>query len=205
MSWFADSSVEALYAREHIIEAIAIDADFPSGHVRLTSWPAGLTIGGSPYTSAAGVTNIDQSDETTDLIAEPRVYTLSGVDLTVIPESEIDNAWGRSWIEYLVGIDPDYSVVGTEIAFEGYIARIRRLESNAPVLQVHVNHCLSGLDQPDGWRRTNQHQREFFSGDGGYRHVEALGQTELIWGGQRVIPGMGGGGGGGRRRREYDR
>jgi len=200
MTWWTDANLEALYAREHIIEAVAIDADFPSGHLRLTSWLAGLTIGGNSYTSVAGIAGIEETDETTQLISEPRVYTLSGVDPSVVPESEIDDAWGRSWVEYLVGIDPDtHQVVGSEVNWEGYIAQIRRLDSLTPVIQVHVKHRLSGLDQSDGWRRTQQHQAEFFSGDTGYRHAEGMGRNELLWGGLRVAPGGGAGPGRGGR------
>jgi hypothetical protein len=194
VSWFTDSNVEALYERENIIEAIAIDADFPSGHVRLTTWPAGLTLNGDSFVSAAGIVEIQDSEETAQRIFEPRVYSISGVDLSVIPESEIDNSFGRTWIEYLVGIDPDTrQIVGYEEAWAGYIGRMRRLDSLTPVIQVHVNHRLAALDQPDNYRRTNEHQQQFFSGDTGFLHVKILGTQEIIWGGNRVSPGTPGG------------
>lgn len=198
MSWFTDSNVEALYDREHMIEAIAIDGDFPSGHVRITTWPAGLTLNGNSFVSPSGwIVDIEDSEETSQRIFEPRVYTVSGIDLTVIPESEIDDSFGHAWTEYLIGIDPDtYQVVGYEEAWSGYIGRMRRLDSLRPVVQVHVNHRLAALKQADGYRRTGEHQRQFFAADTGYSHVKSLGSAEIIWGGQRVDPGFRGGGGG---------
>lgn len=191
MSWFTDSNVQALYDREHIIEALAIDADFPSGHVRLTTWPAGLTLNGNTYTSVAGIVEIEEAEETAQRIFEPRVYSVSGVDLSVIPESEIDDSFGCAWTEYLIGIDPDtYQVVGFEEAWSGYIGRMRRLDSLRPIIQVHVNHRLAALQQADGYRRTDEHQRQFFASDTGYAHVKSLGSAEIIWGGVRVNPGM---------------
>jgi hypothetical protein len=190
MSWFTDANVEALYDREHIIEAIAIDADFPSGHVRLTTWPAGLTLNGNTFTSVTGIADIEETEESTRRIFEPRVYSLSGVDPSVIPESEIDNAWGRQWIEYLIGIDPDtYQIVGYEIAYDGHIGRINRVDGPNPLIQVRVNHFLAQLNQPDGWRRTNGHHQQFFPGDTGYTHAESLTTTDLMWGGLPVVPG----------------
>lgn len=194
MSWFTDSDVETLYDREHIIEALAIDADFPSGHVRLTTWPAGLTLNSNTYTSAAGIVEIEEAEETAQRIFEPRVYSISGVDLTQIPESEIDDSFGRAWTEYLIGIDPDtYQVVGYEESWSGYIGRMRRKDSLTPIIQVHVNHRLAALNQADGYRRTHEHQQQFFAGDTGYLKVKGLGATEIIWGGRRVAPGVHGG------------
>lgn len=194
MTWFTDSNVEALYEKEHIIEAIAIDGDFPSGHVRLTTWPAGLTIAGNPFISVAGIVEIEEAEETAQRIFEPRVYSISGVDPTVIPESEIDNSFGRAWTEYLVGIDPNtYQIVGYEEAWSGYIGRMRRLDSRTPMIQVHVNHRLAALEQADGYRRTHEHQQQFFAGDTGYIKPKGLGAVEILWGGSRVSPGTRGG------------
>jgi hypothetical protein len=203
VTWFTDSNVEALYDLEHMIEALAIKAEFPSGDVLLTTWPAGLTLGSDTFLSAPGLSNIvqvEEAEETAQRIFEPRVYSISGVDLSVIPESEIDDSYGSAWTEYLIGINPDtYQVVGYEESWAGYIGRMRRLDSLTPVIQVHVNHRLAALDQADGYRRTHEHQQQFFSGDRGYKKVKGLGAEEIIWGGHRVIPGgvMSGGGGGG--------
>lgn len=194
MSWFTNSNVQALYDREHMIEALAIDAAFPSGNVRLTTWPAGLTINGNAYISAHGIVDRDEAEETAQRIFEPHVYSISGIDLSVIPESEIDNSFGRAWTEYLIGIDPDtYQVVGYEESWAGYIGRMRRQDSLTPVIQVHVNHRLAALAQADGYRRTDEHHRQFFAGDTGYAHVKSLGSAEIIWGGLRVNPGVTGG------------
>jgi hypothetical protein len=201
VSWFTDSNVQALYDREHIIEALAIKAEFPSGNVLLTTWPAGLSIDGDSYISANGIVEIEEAEETAQRIFEPRVYSISGVDLSAIPESEIDDSFGSAWTEYLVGIDPDtYQVVGYEEAWAGYIGRMRRLDSLMPVIQVHVNHRLAALSQPDGYRRTGEHGVQFFSGETGYHHVKTLGSAEIIWGGVRVAPGFKGRGGSARTR-----
>lgn len=196
MTWFTDSNVEALYDREHIIEALAVKAEFPSGDVLLTTWPAGLTLNGDTFVSVAGIVGVDEVEETVQRIFEPRVYSISGVDLSVIPQSEIDDSFGSTWTEYLIGIDPDtYQVVGYEEAWSGHIGRMRRLDGLRPVIQAHVNHRLAGLGRADGYRRTGEHQLQFFSGDSGYYHVKSLGSAEIIWGGVRVNPGAPGTGG----------
>src|SRR5688572_9651764 len=99
MSWFTDSNVEALYDLENMIEALAIKAEFPSGDVLLTSWPAGLTIDGDTFIGIPGIVEIEEFEETAQRIFEPRVYSLSGVDLSAIPESEIDDSFGSTWTE----------------------------------------------------------------------------------------------------------
>jgi hypothetical protein len=202
VTWFTDSNVEALYDLEHMIEALAIKAEFPSGDVLLTTWQAGLTLGADVFPGVrSNIVEIEDAEETAQRIFEPRVYSITGVDLSLIPESEIDDSFGSAWTEYLVGIDPDtYQVVGYEEAWAGYIGRMRRLDGLTPVIQVHVNHRLAALNQADGYRRTGEHGVQFFSGETGYHHVKPLGSAEIIWGGVRVAPGFKGGGGSARRR-----
>ena len=195
MSWYTDSNCQAAAEREAILIAWAADLDFPSGHVRLSTYTDTLTIDGNSYVpgyNSAGqlLVAIQEPVERAQLYAERWTYQLAGVDPSVVPESEIDNSYGRSVTEYEVYIDNDTrQMIGYEIRREGRISKIRRRDSDEPLIEVDCEHRLVILEKSSGWRYTTQHQDKFFSGDLGCDFTASLESKELIWGGHRVVAG----------------
>jgi hypothetical protein len=191
MSWFTDPNCEAECMKAHAAIATAVDFDFPSGHVRLGTWLGNLVIGGNTYLGVGSLGSIQETAQGVQLVAEQWSYQLSGVDPAILPESEIDNAFGRSVVEYEVWMDPvRWTVIGTEINREGTMGRFRRLDGGQrPLIEVTVDTRLSMLEQTDGWRYTTEHQAKFFSGDLGCDFARRNDSIEIIWGGYRVLPG----------------
>lgn len=195
MSWYEDPNCEAAAEREHIVIAYAADLAFPSGNVRLTTWTDTLSIDGNDFTPAMNgdgqlLVAIQESVERAQLYAERWTYQLSGVDPSVVPESEIDDSLGSAVIEYEIYIDPDTrQMIGFETVREGTISKIRRLDANEPLIEVHCEHRLVILEDSDGWRYTKQHQEKFFSGDLGCDFAASLESKEVQWGGKRVVAG----------------
>lgn len=184
MTWFADSNAAAEVLKPHNLLVIAVDGDFPSGHLRLSTWLAPLTINGQVFTAAASLGSVPAVAENMQLTADTRVYQLSGVDPAVIPESEIDNCFGRSWTEYLVWLDAtSHQVIGWEINFEGRMDKIQRNDGASPMVEVSVEHRLVILDVADGWCYTDTHQHQFYFGDTGLDQVANNGSVEITWGG----------------------
>lgn len=188
MSWFADSNNQTENAKAHVTLAIAVDADFPDGHVRLCTWLAPLLINGQTYQAVASFGSVTQNPENNQLTADTRVYRLSGVDPAVIPEAEIDNCFGRSLTEYLVWIDSaTRAVIGWEINFEGRMDRVSRVDGDSPAIEVSVENRLVLLDQADGWCYTDQHQQKYFPGDVGMNQVQFAGSVQITWGGGQAL------------------
>jgi hypothetical protein len=187
MSWFTDPNCEAAAALEHAQLAYAVDFDFPSGHVRLHTGSGDLVVAGNTYTGVGSIGSIQGNPERLKLGSEKWSYSLSGVDPSVIPESEIDNSFGRSVVEYEVWMNPATNqVAGYEINREGRIDGMRRRDGVSPVIMVSVENRLVILDQADGWRYTGEHQAQFFPGDLGCDETKNLESKEVIWGGKRV-------------------
>lgn len=187
MSWFQKPAAEAESLKPDNILAIAIDADFPDGHLRLSTWLEPLPLGGNTFFSSAGLGGIPSVPENTQLVADTRVYQLSGIDPAVIPESEIDNCFGRSWKEYIVWLDAiTHRVVDYELNFEGRMDKIERTDGSSPSVRVSVEHRLAILDEADGWCYTNEHQHNFFPGDNGLDQVALNNSVEITWGGGKV-------------------
>lgn len=194
MTWFTDPDNQAESAKSRNLLAIAIDADFPDGHVRLSSWIAPLQINGQQFLGVGKLLSLPQVSETTQLIADTRVYQLSGVDPATVPESEIDNCFGRSFTEYLVWLDPDTrQIIGWEINFEGLMDRVNRRDGASPIIELSVEHRFVILEETDGWYFTDEHQQQFFPGDHGLDQVRYNGAITITWGGGYVNPGGGAG------------
>ncbi len=174
--------------------AYAVDLSFPSGHVRLTTWPSDLVIASNTYTGVGTLGSVSEVPERARLTAERWTYQLSGVDPSVVPESEIDNCFGRSVTEYEVWINSEtHAVIGYEIKREGRMGRVRRRHGGAiPTIQVDCETRLVVAEQADGWCFTSEHQAKFYAGDTGFDQVKELDSVEIIWGGRRVDVGIAG-------------
>lgn len=191
MSWFTDSNCEAESLKEHVCLAYAVDMVFPSGHVRLNSWSGDMTIAGNVYTGAGALGSISNVPERSQLTTERWSYTLTGVDPSIVPESEIDNSRGGSVTEYEVWVNPTtYAVIGYEIRREGTIGKINRRDGADPSIEVSCETRLVILERTDGWRFTTEHQDKFFTGDLGCDFARNLDSTVVIWGGNQVGAGQ---------------
>jgi len=205
VSWFTDANCEAASQLEHAQVCYAVDLDFPSGHVRLHTALGDLSIGGNTYTGVGQIGTIQGTPDRAKLASERWTYGLIGVDPSVVPESEIDNCFGRSVAEYEVWFAPATgATIGFETNREGRMGRVRRIHGGpTPLIEVSCENRLVLLDQADAWRWTDEHQQQYFSGDLGCDQDKNLDSKEVIWGGSRITPGTGpwwrGGGTGPRR------
>lgn len=193
MSWFTLTANADEAAKEHYAPFIAVDFDFPSGHVRLWTGTGNIVLGGNTYLGMGELVRVSSAPERANLVVERKTYQLSGaqVDPAVVPEAEIDASFGRSVTEYLGFLNPGTGLLAAEpeINFEGEISNIRRVDGREPVIEVNADSRLALLDQVDGWRYTHEHQQEFYAGDNGFNQAANLDLKEVLWGGRRVLAG----------------
>jgi hypothetical protein len=199
MTWFASSVNETESEKSHYYPFLAVDFDFPSGHLYYWTGIGDLTINGQTYTGVGGtlpngkmLVNIEGESETTELNPQRRRYTMSGVDPAAVAESDIDDSFGRGVVEYLGFLNPEtHTLIDTpEINFEGRHDSIGRSDGETPAIVVNVEHKFAMLDRIDGWRYTHEHQQVFYpsGGDNGYDQVNAIALKKVIWGGKTVDP-----------------
>lgn len=199
MTWFATSANETEAAKEKYFPFLAVDFDFPSGHYRFWTGMGDLVLLGNTYTGVGGqlesgkmLATIEGESETVELAAQRRKYTLAGVDPATVAESDIDNSFGRSVVEYLGFLDPETrTLVATpEINFEGRNDSFDRGDGTNTYITVTAEHRLAMLDRVDGWRYTHEHQQQFYAGLGdlGYDQVNAIALKKVIWSGRNVDP-----------------
>lgn len=192
MTWFEQSANETEAAREHVHMFVAVDFDFPSGHARFWSGVGELVINGNTYLGSGELGGFSVPEEATNLVAERKTYRLSGVDPSLVAESDIDDSFGRTITEYFGFLNPETRALlaPPEINWEGRIDSFRRVDGDEPVIEVNAEHRMVLLDKTDGWRYTHDHQQQFFAGDKGFDQVGKLESKEVIWGGKRTIVGV---------------
>jgi len=192
MTWFADSSNAAEASKAKYFPFLAVDFDFPSGHYRFWTGAGEITLLGQTYLGLGNLVKIESESETVELGPQRKKYTLSSVDVdpAIIDESDIDGSFGRSVIEYLGFLNPEtlQLIANPEINWEGRVDSFRRVDSEAPIIEVSAEHKLALLDRADEWRYTHEHQQEFFpsAGDTGLDQVNKLPLKKVIWGGKLV-------------------
>lgn len=192
MTWFTQSSNETEAAKEHVTMFIAVALDFSSGVARFWSGIGELTFGGYTYMGVGYLGTIAPADEHVRNVAEKRAFRLSGVDPSLVSEADIDACYGRSVTEYFGFIDANGALVATpETNWEGRMDGIMRRDGDEPVIEVTAESKFALLDQPDGWRFTDEHQQQFFSGDRGFQLVPAVMTATVVWGGSTINPGHG--------------
>jgi len=192
MTWFADSSNAAEASKAKYFQFLAVDFDFPSGHYRFWSGAGDITLNGNTYSGVGDLVKIDSESDTVELGPQRKKYTLSGVDPTSVDEDDIDGSFGRSVVEYLGFLNPETKqlIANPEIHWEGRIDSFRRVDGQAPIIEVSAEHKMALLDRADDWRYTHEHQQEFFpsAGDTGLDQVNTLPLKKVIWGGKTVDP-----------------
>jgi hypothetical protein len=186
VSWFSDPNCEAAALAEVACVVYAADFDFPSGHVRVHTGVGDLVIGADTYSGLGELGAVSDVPDHSNLSAERWVYRLSLVDVSIVPESEIDDCFGRSVIEYEVWLNPETrATIGTEIRREGTMGRVRRSDGANPMIEISCETRLVILERPDAWRYTGEHQEKFYSGDLGCSLATEIDSVEIIWGGKR--------------------
>lgn len=192
MSWFEESANETEAAKGSYCMFLAVDFDFTSGHQRYWSGIGTITLFGSDYLGTGELGKISVATEHVTLIAETKTFQLSGVDIALVDESDLDNCFGRTVVEYFGFLNPETRqlIANPEEHWIGYMDRGRRVDGAQPIIEINAEHRLALLDRSDGWRYTHEHQQQFYPGDLGFREMPSVETTEVLWGGYRVYPGQ---------------
>jgi hypothetical protein len=163
--------------------AIAVDIDFPSGHVRLHDGCGPLSIGGNAYEGTGKVQLLDKIEESLDVIAKPVSCVLSGVDADLITKARAGGYQGRSITFYLCifNLDTGALIDTPEIAWEGRMDSISiRLAQGEASITLNCEHRLRR--EPRIARYTNQDQQLAYSGDRFFDQVPNIQGFRNKWG-----------------------
>lgn len=191
MTWFLQSANQTEADKVRCAPFLAVDLDFSSGHLRVWSGHGTMSINGNDYLGIGTMGSVTFTPDSAKMVAEQKTYRLSGVDPSLISESDIDNCFGRSVTEYLGFLTEAGALVAApEVNWEGRMGIVRRADSSEPYIEVGAKSRLADLDKSDDWCYTHEHQQSFFAGDDGLKLVPSTITAEVIWQGGKVGVGV---------------
>lgn len=187
MTWFEQSANATEAAKPHVHFFVAVDFDFPSGHARFWTGVGTLNFGGFDYSGAGPLGHIGTPPDNDRLVAERKTYQLSGVDPSVMAESDIDNCFGRQVTEYFGFLTEQGALVAApEVNWQGNIDAVQRRDGKECYIEVNAEYKLVLLDRSDGTMYTDEHQQLLFPGDLGFDKVQAIATKKILWGDKYV-------------------
>lgn len=188
MTWFAESANATEAAKEHVQLFVAVDFDFTSGHTRLWSGTGTITISGYDYLGVGTLGKISVPAEHARLVVERKTYQLTGVDPSIIADSDIQNCFGRTVTEYFGFLNPSTKalVATPEINWEGRMDQVSRVDGPEPVIEISAEHRMVTLERTSGYLYTDEHQQELWPGDIGFDQVVPSSLKTVLWGGKTV-------------------
>jgi hypothetical protein len=191
VTWFTQSANETEAQKTHCLPLIAVDIDFPSGHVRLWSGTGVITIGGNAFLGSGELGKVSAPTEGAAMAVEKKTYQLSNVDLALVSEADIDASFGRDVTEYLGFFDTisNTMTIVPEVNWEGRIDAVRRVDGSTGMIEVSAENRLAFLDRVDGLLNTDEHQQAIYPGDLGMNQQAPMQMKQVVWGGERVIIG----------------
>lgn len=166
MSRIESSDNAAALALPDICIAVAVDLDFPTGHLRLHDAIGTISFGGHSYEGSGKIDLVDKVEEGIEVVARPLRLSLSGVDASMISLARSGDYQNRSATVYLCPMNTStQQLVDTpETFWRGKMDTIRiRLGQGTAAMDVNCEHSLRGM--PSRARYTDSDQQMRYPGD----------------------------------------
>ena len=176
-------AVETAVQQEQVARAVAVELDFASAPVRLTSATVPLVIGGETYLAVGQLGEIAAAEESTELKAGQITLALSGVPNDAIAASVTEPYQGRRCTCYEAVLDPETGELLDDpvIFFRGRISQMNVELGQTARVQLVVENRLSGWDRPRLRRWTDEDQQRAHPGDRALEFVSATAEQEIVW------------------------
>lgn len=194
MTRYLSSTNETEGDKDSVIEVIAVDLDFVSGHVRAHTGIGSVTIDGNAYDGVGQLGGIDVDEETVEGGARSFLLTLSG-DSSLLAEAVDDsNSYqGRSVTVYkgFLNIETNAFVDTPETLEQGRMEKMTiHLGRNTGEIQLS---CESQQRAPAApVRMTDAYQQLRFSGDRFFDLVGTIPGFVGTWGSKGAANDLGG-------------
>lgn len=183
MTRVASASNATALQQPNVLLSIAVDMDFPSGHVRLHDGPGPLTIGANTYEGTGKLLLSGNVEESVDVIAKSITLTLSGVDASIIATARAGGYQGRAVTLYLAifSLETGALIDTPETLWEGRMDAISiRLAKGEASVTLNCEHRLRR--EPRIARYTNQDQQMAYAGDRFFDLVPKIQGFKNKWG-----------------------
>lgn len=171
--------------------ALFLEANFPSGYVRVHDGVGGITFQSNTYTGVGQFGGVEVVEEAAGAVATSLDFTLSGIDSTLLSYALAKGYRGRSVYLWTAFYDPSTgAIAGTgQKVWGGFIENIQvKDETGLGLIIMTSSNWLSRLKRPRNTYYTDQQQRALYAGDTGFGQVAIIQDKPLPWGSQNPEP-----------------
>ena len=188
MTRYASTTNQAEGDKSSIRLFIAVDLDFPSGHVRAHDGVGTINWGGNDYLGVGRFGGIEVAEETIDVVAKPLVLTLSGVDPALVATATGEKYQGRTGTVYLGFIDSVSNVLmdTPEMLWEGRMDQmVVSLSEATGSIRLSCEHRLRR--EPRIARYTDADQKIAYPTDRFFDLIGKINGFKGTWGAKGVV------------------
>lgn len=170
-------------ATEAPARTVAVDLDFPSGHVRFNGSPSDLVIGGNAFLGLGGLGAISVVEESDEMRSYDLSVQLSGIPRDAIAAALTEAYQGRAGVIYEVPLETTtlQPIADPFVVFRGRMDRMDISLGSTATVAVKLLNRLADWERPRLRRYTDEDQQRVHPGDYGLAFVPATVEKELIW------------------------
>lgn len=177
-------AVEAALQAQMLRPALFMEAEFPSGFVRVWTGVGDVVWNAQTWLGAGALLSVSAIEETTQVVASGVTVSLSGVPVGLVSAAIADARQGmpgRIWVGML---DAAGAIIADPVqAFAGRLD-VPTISDGAEVCTISITYesRLINLTRAREWRYTAQSQRAIYPDDAGFDYVAGLQDKEVTWG-----------------------
>lgn len=169
-----------------VVMFIAVDLDFPTGHVYVHDGIGTYSFGGHDYLGVGKFGGVEVAEESLEVIAKPVTLSLSGVDSEIIATAMDNDVYqGRDVVIYLGLVNKNtLALVDTpETLWEGRMDQMSiKFGANEASVTLNCEHRLRR--EPRIARYTDADQQISYPGDRFFDYVGKIPGFAGNWGGR---------------------
>lgn len=178
------SAAETALAGSHVIDALLVELEFPSGTVRFNTSSETIAWSGNTYLGAGAVSAIEPVQESVAPVAAALAIRFTGLDPAYVSAMLNDNWQGEPGRIYLALWDTTTVDLVSDpvLLFEGEMDEPVIEVGQRATLQVTLENVLGDWDRPRLRRYSHADQTARYSGDLFFEFAEELQSKDIVWG-----------------------
>lgn len=178
-----ESAVATAAVAEVVRVITMLKLEYDSGTVATHSGVGTITYDGDEYLGNAGLAEISEIQEDSELTAAGVKVALSGVDTTNISTALNENYQGRRATIFLALLDSDDQIIDDPVViFRGRMDTAKITIGAQGKLEQEIQNAMADWERPRVRRYNNPDQQAKYPGDKGMEFVEQAVEKEIFWG-----------------------
>jgi hypothetical protein len=170
-------------AQEHVVYAVLLLIDLPTGVLRLCSAATSVQWDGHTWIGGAAFTGLNPIEERSTPSAAGVVVRLSGIDVDYVQDIMQEHYQGRPASIWLATLDAAHQIIADPIlVFSGRCDKPSIEMGETATITLGLENRWADWDRPRIRRYNHADQTDVYATDKGLEFVEQMESVEINWG-----------------------